>query len=152
MSSNSSFFKSTAFPQFTKHSAPQNSDLAWSPLWPLNLLHFSRNRGRSSLRGLLPTSPVTSGQTLCYSEPQFLICQMGMKSSPSSMPLLDSAVIPTGPGGLHRDPGRAACGPSTLSGPVLSVTSAFLLPGVSQGGSTKFGPEQSGWVGQRVDE
>lgn len=152
MSSNSSFFKSTAFPQFTKHSAPQNSDLAWGPLWPLNHLHFSRNRGQGSLRGVLPSSLVTSGQTLCYSEPQFLICQIGMKPSLSSMPLLDSAVIPTGPGGLHRDLGRVACGPSPLSGPVLCVISAFLLPRVSQGGSTKFGPEQSAWVEQRVDE
>lgn len=48
------------------------------------------------------------------------------------MPLLDSSVIPVGPGKLDRETG-SACGPCPLLGPVPDIISAFLLLGVRQG-------------------
>uniref|UniRef100_A0A8C0CGT1 Uncharacterized protein n=1 Tax=Balaenoptera musculus TaxID=9771 RepID=A0A8C0CGT1_BALMU len=44
------------------------------------------------------------------------------------MPLLDSSVIPAGPGKLDRETG-SACGPCPLLGPVPDIISAFLLLG-----------------------
>lgn len=90
-----------------------------------------------SLRGPLPTFPVTWGQTPCPSEPQFPICKMGMTSGQGTVPLLDFWVIPTEPGRLDRELGVCVGGclwvdPASSWGQHGMLLPPFSLPGVRQ--------------------